>query len=440
MDARHLGTSTVKIATTLKNTSNVDGFTLALSTSTDADKQVTKSALEKGAWSNNLKGTVTLSGTLGIGFTQEFGGKTLTYNNRDNKPVTIATITGLSNSATVTDNSGVITLDTSDLTTKNVAITTNMGSIDYKLALQSVPAPTTDHISSASASDYVSTEAAPKIPKAAGWAVSGSTGTLKGYVTAAGYTLAASGKSITYTTATAVNKKTVNKVDTYTYKDTTTLATVKGLKSTADKDGLIVSDKITLTGTNTNGNLTLSTGTFAVQVEDSYAGKTITGSAGADDITVEAAGKTITGGKGDDKITLGGNTFVYNNGDGHDVIADFTGQKLQVNSGAISVGKVGNDVVVKVGAGSINLGDSYSDDTIDIYAKDGKTMTTYAIANSASNVLLEDDNYSMNAASLSEIVQPDSATFTPYDFDGGFSLTKEDKLTPAISYNNSDKK
>ena len=103
---------------------------------------------------------------------------------------------------------------------------------------------------------------------------------------------------------------------------------------------------------------------------------------------------------------------------------------------------VGSDVVVKVGTGSINLG-SYSGTSIDIYAKDGKTKTTYAIAgvdDNAPNPLLIDNNYSMDAASLSELVKGDSVGYTPFDFDIGFSLTKEDKFTSQISYSGDDKK
>ena len=67
-------------------------------------------------------------------------------------------------------------------------------------------------------------------------------------------------------------------------------------------------------------------------------------------------------------------------------------------------------------------------------------MTNYTHSDS-SNTLLEDSNYSADAANLSSIVEPAAATYTPYDFDSGLSLTKEDKLTAAaVTYSGDSNK
>ena len=444
LDKTHLGTSTIKVTTNLKNTNNVDGFVLAVDTGSESDNKVDSlmSELKAGSW-KNTNGTATLSGTLGVGFTQEFGGKTLTYNKTANKSVTIAKITGLKANASVSSNSeGVVTLKDTDLNKKNVAITTSMGSIDYKLSIDADLAPEKAIVNDVAAGE--GTAEAPSNPakKTPGWTISGSTGTLKGYVVNEGYTLAASGKSITYTGATATT--TNNKTKEVSYKDTTTLATIKGLKTTADKSLLINSGVISLTSSNTNGDLTINAGTYGVTVDATYKNKKITGSAATDNIVVAGTGVSVTGGKGDDSIDLGTgkNTFVYSNGDGNDVIANFkASDKLQINSGAVAVAASDSDVVVKVGTGSITL-TGFSGKTIDIYNSKG-VATTYAVdgRDRSSSDLFIDDNYSTDAAQLSSLVKADLKNYTPYDFSSNFSLTKEkEEFTPQISYSGTNKK
>lgn len=464
LNKSNLGEKTITISSKVANN---DKFLLAVNTTSGDSEAITSelSTLNKGSWSSVNGGKATLSGTQSAGFVQEFGGKQLTYNN-NSKNVTIATITGLSNNASVSDTSGVVTLKKSDLNKKAVTITTSLGDTIYKLKLDSEVTQLNPDFDTTGGEK---TEASPgkteAVNKKVGWTFSGSTGTLKGYVPTAGYALSGggfgdsseTGTAIIYTGETARNKAKVKNSNPvayeYTYKDATTLATIKGVYSSGDGKLSTAPEngKISLNASNINGStLTLSNGMFAVEIDSGVTGKSIVGSAGADNITANGTNLNITGGKGDDIINLGGsagNTLVYNNGDGNDVVAnfDFTNDKLQVKSGAVSVGKVGDDVVVKVGAGSINLGSSYTGTTIDILDKDNN-KTTYAIAGAYTgatnngNILLEDNNYSMDAANLSSLVQGDSASYTPYDFSSSFSLTKEDKLTPQISYSGSDKK
>lgn len=69
---------------------------------------------------------------------------------------------------------------------------------------------------------------------------------------------------------------------------------------------------------------------------------------------------TIIGGTGDDSIALGSKTskhvVKYANGDGNDVIYGFnSGATLYITNGNYSTTKSGDDVIVKVGSGSITL-------------------------------------------------------------------------------------
>ena len=83
---------------------------------------------------------------------------------------------------------------------------------------------------------------------------------------------------------------------------------------------------------------------------------------------------TLVGGTGNDTIYTNseGNTIIYNSGDGHDVVVDFnSSDKLIINNGSYSTMISGNDIIINVGAGSVNLKDTtklssikVNDDTI----------------------------------------------------------------------------
>ncbi|MBR5914543.1 MAG: hypothetical protein IKZ58_09305 [Selenomonadaceae bacterium] len=85
----------------------------------------------------------------------------------------------------------------------------------------------------------------------------------------------------------------------------------------------------------------------------------IDGGAEADNITLSgtATNNTIVGGKGDDKIysNANGNIFVYEDGDGKDVIYGFGGaDSLKIDSDFNSV-KSGSNLIVTVGSGAVTL-------------------------------------------------------------------------------------
>ena len=123
----------------------------------------------------------------------------------------------------------------------------------------------------------------------------------------------------------------------------------------------------------------------------------------------------------------------YRAGEGNDYITDYAvGEKISITGGTATESTSGNDLILTVGAGKITV-------------KDGKNKKVTYHDNlgphthtASAKDLLIDDNYSTDAASLSEIVNADSASYTPYDFSASLDLTKEENFAPALTY--SDKK
>lgn len=386
--------------------------------------------------SANSKGTAVLTGTRKAGYELAFGSKSVTYISKDKTNQTVATVTGLKGGAKISASDGVITLDSSNVNKKTLTLTSNLGTVDYTFYATALDTPEVT----------LRTEA-----NGGTWNLKGSTASVMGAVTDDGYIAAASGKAVTYIKETA--KKTKANADgTYDHKDVS-IATIKGMTGTDSSSVDSSTKKITLHGNNLDSKVTVSGGAFSVDIDRNFNNASLTGSSAADNISVAGSGLTITGGKGDDYIDLGNggnNTFVYTNGQGNDVIAGFTpgDDILKVTKGAITVEHDGADAIVKVGTGKIRLTGAYTKDTahnlegMNLVIRNNKnvettyfipdaTTMTYGARPSASNVLLEDSNYSADAANLSNIVEPHVATYTPYDFDSGLSLTKEDKLTSA---------
>ena len=188
----------------------------------------------------------------------------------------------------------------------------------------------------------------------------------------------------------------------------------------------------------------------------SYSQGTINGSKNADDITTSDNNLSISTGDGDDTITVGGmyvtvnaglgddtinttkgnNVFVFAKNQGEDTINGFKKTDELKTSGATATAVIDDeDVVVTLGTGTITLTNAASLSAIKING----VQVTPTDPNASSNVLLADNNYSMDAANLSSLVQADISSYTPYDFTSNFSLTKEDKLTPQISYSGNNK-
>lgn len=118
------------------------------------------------------------------------------------------------------------------------------------------------------------------------------------------------------------------------------------------------------TATKIFGNDNDNTILGSVKVDSIYGGNgddSIFGDAGNDKIFGEVGDDSLNGGKGNDTLTggTGKDVFIYSNGDGNDVIADFVSGEdvIKLESGTVSNYSVsgGKDAILKVGSGKITL-------------------------------------------------------------------------------------
>ena len=162
--------------------------------------------------------------------------------------------------------------------------------------------------------------------------------------------LNAKGKNINIQTGSGLEKVTLTNKDKSPYVATSMVGTIDGSQRTKS---------IKITG-NANGN----------SIVGGTKNDTIIGGVGSD---------TLTGGKGNDKLTgnAGYDIFTYADGDGKDVITDYTaGQdKVQLTSGTIKkVAVSGSNVTFTIGKGSIKLNDTKGH-KITVTDKDGVTTS-----------------------------------------------------------------
>lgn len=97
-------------------------------------------------------------------------------------------------------------------------------------------------------------------------------------------------------------------------------------------------------------------------VNSSYSSNMILAGSGNDYVSVSGSYTTVEGGAGNDKISLSstayGNVIEYASGDGKDTVTGFnTDDTLHITKGNYSTSLSGNDVIVKVGSGSVTLKD-----------------------------------------------------------------------------------
>lgn len=377
-----------------------------------------------------------------------------------NKPTpgtTFATIKGISKGVDINDfvdkDTNVITLsdaDEDDALAKSTVTLSNTSGYDFKLALASTASTPTLGIDEEGGA-YEDKAVWTKVTK------NGGTASLKTKITA-GFT------------ATSDLKLTYSKAATPVVAKVTGMAIADEKDFTLrDEDG-VENRTIELAGSDLYSQKigVESAYGFAFSFDDKpsdYETATINGSAAADTISVGGASWAVNTGKGDDVVTVtgsgisvtggvgndyvefsgtreedDGNYFIYANKDGDDVIKGFGEyDTLKVTNVALTSDNIktsSGDVVVTVGTGSITLKDASSIlSSINIIDKSGKPVTTTTDSSS----LLEDDNYSMDAAALSDIVQTTDASYTPGDLEGNYGLTQEDKSAPAITYNTDDK-
>ena len=102
---------------------------------------------------------------------------------------------------------------------------------------------------------------------------------------------------------------------------------------------------------------------------------------GNDTITNSGSNVTIKGGDGADKIYNSGssNVYQYASGDGKDIIEGFAADDtLKITSGKYSYSWSGDDLVVKVGAGTITLKDAAENDFVTLVNASGVVETVSA--------------------------------------------------------------
>lgn len=242
-----------------------------------------------------------------------------------------------------------------------------------------------------------------------------------------------------------------------------TIAQVTGFKPTTTKEDVVAdyngtNNVVTLSGNSLTSAVGIS-GTAEFSFDAEFKDGTITGSKVADKVSVAGSGVTVNTGKGNDYVDLGesGNTFFYANGDGNDVIANFTAgtDKIKITNVAqkdtdkkgnestlIEVVKNGSDAVVKVNnVNAIRLNGLASSVDVDalkdsIYDKDNKNLNGKALE--ATGNVLADDNFA-TTPQLSSIVKASASTYSTEDLvaTDATSLTKQ---SSAIAYSGSSKK
>ncbi|MBR4904396.1 MAG: hypothetical protein IKZ53_06970, partial [Selenomonadaceae bacterium] len=259
--------------------------------------------------------------------------------------------------------------------------------------------------------------------KKAAWTLDGTTATYKSSYKTEGYSLAKNSKSISHTEPTEAKN----------------LATIKGAASTK---GLSVSDKkITLKKSALNSKVTIS-GSYEFNFASDYKKATISGSGKADTITTNGSNLSVNGGKGNDTINVlgssttvtggagndsiisngkGGNVFVYNSGDGKDIITDYNeNDVIQIASSKINDSQIstdGDDVIFTVGKGSITVTDA-ADKVITYIDKNGKKQTypkTVIVSGKTATLLETYSKDDFNVADYGNGIQTIDAKDVPHD-------------------------
>ena len=267
--------------------------------------------------------------------------------------------------------------------------------------------------------------------KKAAWSLNNSTAVYVDASNTAGYSLADDKKSIAYSKA----------------KTGKTLAKIVGVKTLK---GISLKEKVVTIKTSSLADKVSVSGGYEFDfAAGSYKGKSISGSkkadiitsrgknlsvdsgAGNDVIKILGSVTTVTGGKGNDTMTSNGknNLFFYADGDGKDVIADFSAKdKIRITKGTAKVKTSGNDVIVKVGKGSIKLAGAAGQDISVISAKGTEkiyktTAPSYALA-----YWFDEDDNNFNANQLDSIVKKSSDAYSVGKLETSTNLTAENNI------------
>ena len=157
----------------------------------------------------------------------------------------------------------------------------------------------------------------------------------------------------------------------------------------------------------------------------------LSGGSGNDTIITQAGvGVSIAGNSGNDYIKIETSkascVIAYNSGDGYDTVVGFDGNDTLKVYGNYTRSTVGNDVVVKVGSGSITLKNA-KNNTINI---SGGNLSSSA--DLASDLISADDtNFVNDGANLSSIVDSGAIDYSVgklNPFENVTSLTQKSAL------------
>lgn len=186
-------------------------------------------------------------------------------------------------------------------------------------------------------------------------------------------------------------------------------------------------------------------GSFTIDFKN-YDNHSINGSTGADKVAVDS-GMTVSLGAGDDYVQFagGGNIFVYNSGDGNDVIADFTASGTEYDqieikgTPTISASMSGGDVVIDITKGSGKSAVKGSITLENCNANqifiNGKAMAV----SGAADLLYDENNLVTEDAQLDELTGNAFNAYSLEDIDAGTQgLTKLNKQSSLVTYGSND--
>ena len=162
-------------------------------------------------------------------------------------------------------------------------------------------------------------------------------------------------------------------------EDTLPSDTTPGGEDTLPSDTTPGSDDTLPSDTTPGGDDTLPSDTTPGGVDTLPVGQIYNGTSQADLLVGGAGDDTLISSKGKDTLTggEGADVFIYTDGDGNDIITDYTSDEdtIKISSGSITGSSLsGSDVVLKIGSGSIKLQNAVSKE-IKIIDSDNKTST-----------------------------------------------------------------
>ena len=173
------------------------------------------------------------------------------------------------------------------------------------------------------------------------------------------------------------------------------------------------------------------------------------GGAGTDKLYGDNGADTLNGGKGNDTLT-GGNgndVFVYTNGDGNDIIADYTAKqdKIKLTSGTISSSSLkGSDVILKIDSGSITIKNGKNKSITVVDSKNKSTSKVYGTSskNYIEKLWFENDD-SVADDEIAAITQQNitsdnkfnNATGQLINYDTDNILLNNQQITSSLAYN-----